>query len=196
MHSMQRTVCIIVGAMTPQTSPILLRALAHPLRVRLLTELRKGPATCAMLARRTEQTRGNVSYHLRSLARAELIEDDLGEGTERERWWRLIALPEIDALSLNGGEGVTEAAEAVTLERGRRLARFAARLASGDVSPDRVAATRLSEMRFNISADRQAELVAELDAVLTRWERAAGEPGDDGEVVEVQLAIFSVARDD
>lgn len=182
--------------MTRETSPTLLRALAHPLRVRLLMELQEGPATSAMLARRTAQTRGNVSYHLRSLAQAELIEDALEEGTERERWWRLVVLPEVDALALVGGAGVTEAAEAVTIERGRRLAGFAARLSAGEVPRERVAATRVSELRFNISADRQAALVAELDTVLSRWERADDPPGEDGEVVEVQLAVFSVARDD
>lgn len=82
---MQRSVCTIVTAVTRESSPSLLRALAHPLRVRLLLELQEGPATSAMLARSTSQTRGNVSYHLRSLAKAELIEDAPGEGTDRER---------------------------------------------------------------------------------------------------------------
>lgn len=157
--------------------------------------LREGPATSAILARRTEQTRGNVSYHLRSLARAALIEDDLEAGTERERWWRLVALPEIDAAALRGGRGVTDAAEAVTRERGRRLAVFAARLNTGEVPPARAAAARVSELRLNLSAERQAALVAELDAVLARWERAVADASDDEETVEVQLAVFSAARD-
>lgn len=181
--------------MAPETSPSVLRALAHPLRVRLLMALRAGPATSAMLARHTGQTRGNVSYHLRSLAQAELIEDDPGQGTERERWWRLIALPEVDALGLTGGAGVAAAAEAVGVERGRHLSRFAARLSAGDVSAARTAAARVSELRVNISAGWQAELVAELDAVLARWELAEDQP-DDGEAVEVQLAVFSVPQDD
>lgn len=158
--------------------------------------LREGLATSAMLARRTAQTRGNVSYHLRSLARAGLIEEDHGEGTARERWWRLVSLPEVDAQSLSGGKDISDAAEAVALERGRRLARFAERLSAGAVPSDRVKATRVSELRFNVSAERQAELVAEIDAVLARWERSADDPGADGETVEVQLAIFSVPSDD
>lgn len=107
-----------------------------------------------------------------------------------------MALPEVDALALIGGQGVAEAAEAVTIERGRRLARFAARLGAGEVPEDRASAARVSELRFNISADRQAALVAELDAVISRWEQANDSPGEDGEVVEVQLAVFSEARDD
>lgn len=181
--------------MPPETSPRLLRALAHPLRVRLLMELRVGPATSALLARRTAQTRGNVSYHLRALARAELIEDELDEGTERERWWRLVALPEVDALTLAGGEGVVGAAEAVTLERARRLTKFAERLSTGDVPAGRAAATRVTELRLRISAEHQADLVAEMDALLARWELSEDDPGGDRESVEVQLAIFSVAPD-
>jgi DNA-binding MarR family transcriptional regulator len=160
--------------------------------MRLLLELREGPATSAALARRTAQTRGNVSYHLRSLARAGLIADEPDEGTERERWWRLLALPEVDAQALIGSEDVADAAEAITAERGRRLAQFAARLSAGEVPPARTTAARVSQLRFNISAERQAELVAELDAVLTRWEQADDDPGDDGEIVEVQLAVFSM----
>lgn len=177
------------------TSPSVLRALAHPLRVRLLMELREGPATSAMLARSTGQTRGNVSYHLRSLAQAELIEDDLGQGTERERWWRLVVLPEVDARELTGGAGVAAAAESVGIERGRRLSQFAARLSAGKVSEARTAATRVSELRLDLTAERQAELVAELDAVIARWERTEDQPSD-GQVVEIQLAVFSVPQDD
>lgn len=192
---MQRNVCIIVLGMAPETSLSVLRALAHPLRVQLLMKLREGPATSAMLARGTGQTRGNTSYHLRALAQAELIEDDLDRGTERERWWRLVMLPEVDALGLTGGAGAAAAAEAVGRERGRRLSGFAARLSAGDVSTARTTAARVSELRLSLSADRQAELVAELDAVLDRWEHTEDEPGD-GEVVEVQLAVFSVPKDD
>lgn len=190
---MQRSVCTSVCRMASEPSPSVLRALAHPLRVRLLMQLREGEATSAMLARLTAQTRGNVSYHLRSLARAGLIEEHYGEGTERERWWRLVTLPEVDALALSGGEGLGDAVEAVTFERGRRLARFAERLSERKVPPERVKATRVSELRLRVSAARQAELVAEIDAVLTRWEQFADQPGADDETVEVQLAIFSVA---
>lgn len=179
-----------------------LRALAHPLRVRLLMELRDGPATAAMLAERTAQTRGNASYHLRALARDGLIQEDPGRGTLRERWWRVIALPEIEVVSLPDAADAAAAAEAVGQERARRLSRFAQRLSTGEVSADRGAAARVSELRLGLPAARQAELVAQLDAVLARWEQLAEDPAretnvaDDGEVVEVQLAVFSVPQDD
>jgi DNA-binding transcriptional ArsR family regulator len=67
-----------------------LRALAHPLRVRIQGSLRsEGPATATMLAERLGESSGATSYHLRVLASHGFIEEDTGRGTARERWWRL-----------------------------------------------------------------------------------------------------------
>ncbi|MDT0266863.1 helix-turn-helix domain-containing protein [Streptomyces sp. DSM 44915] len=66
-----------------------LRALAHPVRVRLLGLLRvHGPATATRLAERLELTSGATSYHLRRLAAAGFVEEDAERGNARERWWR------------------------------------------------------------------------------------------------------------
>ncbi|WP_341241488.1 winged helix-turn-helix domain-containing protein [uncultured Nocardioides sp.] len=67
-----------------------LKALTHPVRVRMLGMLRiDGPATATTLARRLGLNSGATSYHLRQLATHGFIEDDeehLRIG--RERWWR------------------------------------------------------------------------------------------------------------
>ncbi|RPE34846.1 ArsR/SmtB family transcription factor [Kitasatospora cineracea] len=66
-----------------------LRGLAHPLRMRLLDELRlNGPATSARLSERTGESTGTISWHLRHLAEHGFIEEEPGRGTKRERWWR------------------------------------------------------------------------------------------------------------
>ncbi|MFD7640974.1 helix-turn-helix domain-containing protein [Kitasatospora sp. NPDC059795] len=66
-----------------------LRGLAHPLRMRLLDELRlHGPSTSARLAERTGESTGTISWHLRHLAEHGFIEEETGRGTKRERWWR------------------------------------------------------------------------------------------------------------
>jgi DNA-binding transcriptional ArsR family regulator len=63
------------------------RALAHPLRLRLLDLLRfDGPATATMLAERVGESTGSTSYHLRQLARHGFIED-APRRDGRERWW-------------------------------------------------------------------------------------------------------------
>ena len=66
-----------------------LRALAHPLRMRLLGVLRiEGPGTSTTLARRLGESTGATSYHLRQLAAHGFVEQDLSRGAGRERWWR------------------------------------------------------------------------------------------------------------
>jgi predicted ArsR family transcriptional regulator len=69
-----------------------LRAMAHPLRMRILGSLRvDGPATSAMLARRLGTDSGQTSHHLRMLARYGFVVDapELGRGIRgRERWWK------------------------------------------------------------------------------------------------------------
>ncbi|WP_052852274.1 winged helix-turn-helix domain-containing protein [Streptomyces avicenniae] len=68
-----------------------LRALAHPLRIRLLGLLRgDGPATATGLAQRTGLSSGATSYHLRQLAAAGFVAEDTARGTGRERWWRSV----------------------------------------------------------------------------------------------------------
>jgi DNA-binding transcriptional ArsR family regulator len=63
------------------------RAIAHPLRMRMLDSLRDGPATASMLARDLGESSGATSYHLRALEAAELVVEDLDRRKGRERWW-------------------------------------------------------------------------------------------------------------
>jgi DNA-binding transcriptional ArsR family regulator len=66
-----------------------LKALTHPVRVRMLGMLRvDGPATATTLAARLGINSGATSYHLRQLAQHGFIEDDESRGNARERWWK------------------------------------------------------------------------------------------------------------
>src|SRR5687768_13481881 len=68
-----------------------LRAVAHPLRVRLLAALRSdGPATASELGRRFGESSGSTSYHLRQLARFGFVEDDPEQPNARDRRWRAL----------------------------------------------------------------------------------------------------------
>jgi DNA-binding transcriptional ArsR family regulator len=65
-----------------------LRALAHPLRVQIYDILSQyGPQTASTLATMTGESSGATSYHLRALAKHDLIREVDGRGTARERWW-------------------------------------------------------------------------------------------------------------
>lgn len=64
-----------------------LRVLAHPVRARMLTELRAlGRATSAELARLLDTNTGVTSYHLRTLSEVGLIVEDPAS-TGRRRYW-------------------------------------------------------------------------------------------------------------
>lgn len=67
-------------------------ALHHPVRRRLVELLAlEGPATVSRLAQRSDQGVGNVSHHLKILARADLVAGapELARD-KRERWWRRV----------------------------------------------------------------------------------------------------------
>lgn len=65
-----------------------LRALAHPLRVRMYDILSQyGPQTASTLAGLLGESSGSTSYHLRALAKHDLIRELPDQGTARERWW-------------------------------------------------------------------------------------------------------------
>ncbi|PDT14236.1 transcriptional regulator [Rhizobium sp. J15] len=68
--------------------PTALKALAHPMRLRMLGMLRiDGPATATQLAARLGLNSGATSYHLRQLAQYGFIEE-APHGSRRDRWWR------------------------------------------------------------------------------------------------------------
>src|SRR5215213_5846218 len=90
-----------------------LRALAHPLRNRLLGQLRvNGPATASQLGRAVGESSGSTSYHLRQLAAYGFVEEVEDQGTARERWWRarhrMTSWQAADLIAQEGGEEVQD----------------------------------------------------------------------------------------
>ncbi|MEV7621866.1 helix-turn-helix domain-containing protein [Actinoplanes sp. NPDC089786] len=75
----------------PLTDPKAMRALAHPVRLAILSFLqRSGPATATVLAPHVQATPSVVSWHLRHLAEFGLVTDaDPADvpGDRRQRWW-------------------------------------------------------------------------------------------------------------
>lgn len=73
------------------SDPGALKALAHPLRLRILRHLgTHGPATSTTLAAALGENTGTLSYHLRRLERGGFIEDAPEHPSGRERWWRAV----------------------------------------------------------------------------------------------------------
>src|SRR5438309_2063028 len=73
------------------TDPRTIRALAHPVRLALLELLlREGPLTATQAARLLDDSPGNMSWHLQTMAKYGFVEE-AGGGRGRARPWRLVA---------------------------------------------------------------------------------------------------------
>ncbi len=102
-----------------------IRAVAHPMRIALLEALgREGPLTATRAAELLNDTPGNMSWHLQTLAKYGFVEE-AGGGRGRSRPWRRSA----ETLDFATGTGSPEqtaagdALEAVYMERNNSLLR-------------------------------------------------------------------------
>jgi DNA-binding transcriptional ArsR family regulator len=89
-----------------------LKALAHPLRIRIFDILAThGSFTASGLAERLGESSGAMSYHLRQLEKHHFIREVEGKGTGRERWWERspggIELSNRDVLASEAGKQAT-----------------------------------------------------------------------------------------
>lgn len=156
-----------------------LKAVAHPLRVVLLGMLRnEGPATASELARRTGESSGSTSYHLRQLERYGFVRDDDEQPSGRERRWR--ATHDVTTIrdTMPGAEPLLE----VLRERQVTVLRAGlAELGRLDPKPDGLG---MSDLRLALD---EADLVTLRDELVAVVERYADRRGS--REVAVHLAI-------
>jgi DNA-binding transcriptional ArsR family regulator len=168
-----------------------LRALAHPLRSRLLGQLRlHGPATASQLGRTVGESSGSTSYHLRQLAAYGFVEEVEGQGTARERWWRARhRLTSWRADEIEGQEGGAEVEdELIRIQldvRGRVLRAW--REQRQALGPAWTAAASLNDHVLRLRPEQARALADELNAVLRRWmdDHPSDVPAEGTELVEV-----------
>jgi predicted transcriptional regulator len=105
------------------TDPEVLEALAHPVRLDLLTYLMAlGPATASACARAVGDTPSNCSYHLRTLARHGLVEP-VRSDDRRQRPWRATITgftidPDVDPETPHGRSNAAVLSASLALEQG------------------------------------------------------------------------------
>lgn len=172
-----------------------LKALAHPLRVRILELLVEvGPSTASSLGRMLEENSGSTSYHLRQLAKHGLIEEATDLGTGRDRFWQAVE----GGWTLEGREMLeredTAAAAQLVLDeinrhRQDRLARWHREATAWD--DDWIAATIEMTARLRLTRDDVAAMRDELVAVVDRYRERQVEAGTaDSALTTVQLDVF------
>lgn len=168
-----------------------LRALAHPLRSRLLGQLRlHGPATASRLGRAVGESSGSTSYHLRQLAAYGFVEEVEGQGTARERWWRarhrLTSWQAADIETQEGGAEVEDEMIRLQLDvRGRVLRAWQQQ--RREFGPPWTAVASLNDHVLRLRPEQARALADELNAVLARWMDAhpTDVPAEGTELVEV-----------
>lgn len=172
-----------------------LRALAHPLRNRLLGLLRlHGPSTATRLGELVGESSGSTSYHLRQLADWGFVEDAGGLGTGRERWWRarhrLTSWESADLLDQDGGAQVQD--EMLRLQLAGHGQVLQAWLHQREeLGGDWAAAASVSDYALRLTPAQAQELARELGAVVGRWLAAhpADEPAEGSETVSVLVDV-------
>lgn len=181
----------------PELSIDALKALAHPLRQRMLARLeRHGPATSAQLSVEFGADRGATSYHLRQLARYGFISEDTSLASGRRKYWRRV--PQDIRLPRNPQS--TEIAALADEVGSRWMAKAAAELdaylhnrsAFGDFAP----AAMHSFGSATLTAAELAEFGEEYIALLNRWGREReGEPAPGSRPITVVFHAFPTPDD-
>lgn len=172
-----------------------LRALAHPLRSRLLGLLRlHGPSTASQLGRLVGESSGSTSYHLRQLAAYGFVEEVEGEGTARERWWRarhrMTSWEAADVLAQEGGAEVEDELRRQQLTGHARVLN-AWQSQERELDPAWSAAASLNDYALRLRPDQAKSLQRELNAVMMRWlaDHPADRPTDGTDLVSVLIDV-------
>jgi DNA-binding transcriptional ArsR family regulator len=174
-----------------------MRALAHPLRLRLLGMLRmEGPSTASQLAQQVGEVPALVSYHLRQLAANGFLEEAPELARDgRERWWRsahdftswnaadFLDSPERRAAELGLRRLVYDAYQ-------QRLEEFLLEESAWD--PEWVAAADSSDYLLRLDAAGLAALRTELGEVMQRYR--TDPPPARGPVEHVQVIFHLFPR--
>ena len=172
-----------------------LRALAHPLRNRLLGLLRlDGPSTATLLGKRVGESSGSTSYHLRQLAAYGFVEEVPDHGTGRERWWRARhRMTSWQAEQVVGQEGGSEVQDEMTRLQITGHARVLdAWLEQREqLGPAWTTAASINDYALRLTPPQARALADELGAVLDRWleQHPAAEPAEGSELVSVLLDV-------
>lgn len=178
-------------AQPPELSIDALKALAHPLRQRMLTRLqRHGPATSAELSVEFGADRGATSYHLRQLARYGFIREDASLSAGRRKYWR--SVPQDIRLPRDPRNAeLAAAAEAVGRQwMGRAAAELDAYLHNRDAFGAFAPAAMHSFGSTTLSAEELAAFGEEYIALLNRWHRAPTEGAPESRPITVVFHAF------
>jgi predicted ArsR family transcriptional regulator len=159
------------------TDPRALRALAHPIRLRLVGLLRRqGPLTATRAAELLGESSASCSFHLRQLAKYGLVEE-AGGGTGRQRPWQATARATSWPVLADTAElrEATGALSSVIAEY--YMAAMLRWIDTRHTEPaEWVRATPFGDAMLYLTADELADLAAGVDELLSRYQPRTADP--------------------
>jgi DNA-binding transcriptional ArsR family regulator len=159
------------NARTVRLDRHLVRALAHPMRTRMLGLLRAyGPQTATTLAGRLGVNTGATSYHLRQLAEAGLVVEDDSRGNARDRWWKSAHQgTEFDAAELLDQEPELALGFLHGIGQAHAENMFGFINSMQTLSPEWQEASVLADYMFHMRPDELSSMVREVLAVFEKY---------------------------
>ncbi|WP_405148703.1 helix-turn-helix domain-containing protein [Sphaerisporangium sp. NBC_01403] len=166
----------------PEHDAAALKALTHPLRIRLLGLLRQdGPATASELAVRTGETSASTSYHLRVLAKYAFVAE-AEHRDRRERRWRAVHL--VTSWSNKAMDAAPQSRAFVSFARRRQiehleasLVRHEADVAAGRLGQEWLEPSDITDLLLRLTPESLTELRQVLDRKVEELTtRDAGDP--------------------
>lgn len=172
------------------SQPEAIQALAHPVRLELLTYLMaEGPATASACARAVGDSPSNCSYHLRLLAKVGLVDAEASSDGRKRPWRALITGFDTD---LDERSTSPQALELFTIAQQRNERRVRDYVAHRPEVPKRWRdADTFNNYALRLSPPELSDLVVKLDALIRPYVAATREDAPRGSaLVHLDLRAF------
>jgi DNA-binding transcriptional ArsR family regulator len=154
--------------------PRALRALAHPVRLELLERLGvDGPQTATVLGEAVGVSPSAASYHLRELARYDLVAD-AGGGTGRNRPWRATGTGFMFEPSEHVAPGAQAAVQLLSAQLIARAEQETLLFLAHEPELDSAwrSASHIANATLRLTADEAVELVRRIDEIVGPYYRS------------------------
>lgn len=175
-----------------------LKALAHPLRVKIFDVLSTyGEFTASGLAERLGESSGATSYHLRQLEKHGFVREVEGKGVGRERWWERVPGAvnlglDVAAESAAGKEATQLVMKEWSNNRERTLADFLDK-GEGSLSKEWIEASMISVTNVFVTNRELAEFAEKIAKLAAKFaEKHRNQRTEGSRPVQIQINAFPV----
>ncbi len=160
-----------------ELGPKSMRALAHPVRLAILSRLQgHGPSTATALAPLVGATPSVTSWHLRHLAEHGLVQDADVEADGRQRWWEAAGNGFRFTPTDNESQDAASLLTRVLIDEAERLPAEWARDSEPLLEPQWRRSAGMSNTTVFVSADELDDIEAAIEGVLAPYVLRKADP--------------------